>query len=386
MTVGRLPWFGLAILSSAAFGMSGTFVKPLFDAGWTPGAGSLVRTAAAGLLLTVPTIRALRGRWSVLRRTWIGVIAFGALGIAGTQTAYFTAVSRIPVGTALMTEYLAPVLLVTVTALRLRRMPPARVLAGGVLAMAGLALVLDVFGGVTLDPIGLTAALVAAVVCAVYFQLSATLAVPPIALAGLGFWVATATSLLLGVTGLVPVQVGAWTVQIAGSPASAWVSLTVVVLVSTALAYTAEITAAARLGARAISFIALTEVLFAIIAAAIVLGQVPGPVQALGSLGLLGGVLLVISAPSAHTAPVVPPPTTPIAIEQPSPTVVTAATPVAAPVAFAAPAGVDAREAAEHEVAGLGFDEREFDEHEFDEPEFDEHIPVVTGQFGAQTS
>jgi drug/metabolite transporter (DMT)-like permease len=301
--MGRLRWMVVALLSAAAFGMSGTFVKPLFEAGWSPGAGSIVRTGVAGLVLAVPAARTLRGRWWLLRRHWLALLAFGGVGIAGTQIAYFTAVDRIPVGTALMIEYLAPVLLVLATAIRLRRPPQVPVLIGSVLAMTGLALVLDLGSGGALDPIGLAAALVAAVVCAVYFQLSATIPVPPLALAAVGFWIATAASALLGVIGLVPVTIGAPEVRLLGAAVPALVPLAVVVLVATVLAYALEVTAASRIGARATSFLALTEVLFASVAAAIVLGQVPGPMQLVGGLSLVAGVLLVVSAPTRHRPP-----------------------------------------------------------------------------------
>jgi drug/metabolite transporter (DMT)-like permease len=301
--VTRFRWTLVAVLSALAFGMSGTFVKPVLDAGWSPGAGSMVRTGVGAILLAVPTWRAMRGRWSLLRRSWPGVLLFGGVGIAGTQTAYFLAVSRIPVSTALMIEYLAPVLLVIATGLRLRRWPPRRVIAGAILATAGLALVVDLGGGVSLDPVGLAAAATAAVVCAVYFQLSATLPIPPLALAGLGFGVATVVSASLGALGLLPITIGSWTVWLFGSPVSALVPLAVVVLVATALAYSLEVAAAARIGARAVSFLALCEVLFATVTAAVVLGQIPGPLQAVGGIGLIAGVLLVVSAPTAHTAP-----------------------------------------------------------------------------------
>ncbi|MDH2445074.1 EamA family transporter [Amnibacterium sp. CER49] len=299
----RVRWMLVAVLSALAFGMSGTFVKPVLDAGWSPGAGSIVRTGIGTLILAVPTIRALRGRWHLVARLWLPILLFGGIGIAGTQTAYFLAVSRIPVSTALMIEYLAPVLLVIATGVWLRRVPPVRVIAGALLAMAGLALVLDLGAGVALDPVGLTAAFVAAVVCAVYFQLSATLPLPPLALTGLGFAVATVVSAVLGVTGLVPVTVGGWTVELLGAHVSALVPLAVVVLIATALAYSIEVAAAAHVGARAASFLALTEVLFATAAAALVLGQLPGPMQAAGGVVLLAGVLLVVSAPTAHAVP-----------------------------------------------------------------------------------
>jgi drug/metabolite transporter (DMT)-like permease len=290
----------VAVLSALAFGMSGTFVKPVLDAGWSPGAGSIVRTGVGVLILAVPTIRALRGRWSLVRQHWIGVLVLGGVGIAGTQTSYFLAVSRIPVSTALMIEYLAPVLLIIATGLWVRQWPPLRVIAGALLAMGGLLLVLDTGHGTALDPVGVGAAFVAAVVCAVYFQLSATLPIPPLALTGLGFAVATVVSGVLGFVGLVPVRIGSWTVDMFGSPVSALVPLAVVVLIATALAYSIEVAAAAHIGPRPASFLALTEVLFATVAAALVLGQIPGPLQALGGLVLIAGVVLVVSVPAPH--------------------------------------------------------------------------------------
>ncbi|HET6826555.1 MAG TPA: EamA family transporter [Amnibacterium sp.] len=298
--MGRTRWMLVAVASALAFGMSGTFVKPVLDAGWSAGAGSIVRTGVGTLILAVPTVRAMRGRWSLVRHHWLAILVFGGVGIAGTQTSYFLAVSRIPVSTALMIEYLAPVLLVVATALWLKHWPPVRVIAGAVLAMGGLLLVLDVGRGTALDPVGVGAAFVAAGVCAVYFQLSATLPIPPLALTGLGFAVATVVSGVLGLVGLVPVRIGSWTVTLFGSPVSALVPLTVVVLIATALAYSIEVAAAAHIGPRPASFLALTEVLFATLAAAIVLGQVPGPLQGLGGLVLVAGVVLVVSVPAPH--------------------------------------------------------------------------------------
>ena len=298
----RSRWMLVALCSALFFGMSGTFMKPVLDAGWSPGAGSLVRTGVSALILAVPTLRALRGRWHLVARHWRALLLFGAVGIAGTQTAYYLAVSRIPVSTALMIEYLAPVLLVVATAAWLRRWPPVPVVVGALLALAGLALVLGLGGG-ALDATGLAAALVAAVGCAVYFQLSATLPLPPIAAAGLGFAVATVVSAVVGTVGLVPLRIGAMTVRMFDSTVSVLVPLAVVVVIATTAAYTLEFAAARRIGARAVSFLALTEVLFATVTAAIVLGQLPGPMQLAGAAVLIAGVLLVVSVPAVHRVP-----------------------------------------------------------------------------------
>ena len=59
---------GLALLSAGAFGTSGTFATSLLQAGWTSGAAVTARVGIAALVLTVPALLALRGRYGVLRR------------------------------------------------------------------------------------------------------------------------------------------------------------------------------------------------------------------------------------------------------------------------------------------------------------------------------
>ncbi|MEO6205082.1 MAG: EamA family transporter, partial [Mycobacteriales bacterium] len=58
---------GLALVSAAAFGTSGSFASSLLDAGWTPGAAVTARLVIAALVLTVPAALLLRGRLADLR-------------------------------------------------------------------------------------------------------------------------------------------------------------------------------------------------------------------------------------------------------------------------------------------------------------------------------
>ena len=57
----------LAVLSAATFGTSGIFARSLLDAGWTAGTAVAVRVCVAAVLLAVPALLALRGRWAALR-------------------------------------------------------------------------------------------------------------------------------------------------------------------------------------------------------------------------------------------------------------------------------------------------------------------------------
>ena len=52
---------GLALLSAATFGTSGTFATALIDAGWSQAAAVAIRVSIAALVLAIPAAFVLRG-------------------------------------------------------------------------------------------------------------------------------------------------------------------------------------------------------------------------------------------------------------------------------------------------------------------------------------
>src|SRR5437763_9936748 len=169
MTTGRGTGLMLVLISSAAFGTSGSLAGSLIAAGWTPAAAVIARVVVAALVLTVPALVVLRGQWSARRRGARTIATYGVVAVAGAQLAYFNAVSHLSVGVALLLEYQGVVLVVGWLWLRTGRRPRPLVLAGAVVALGGLALVLDVAAGVRLDGVGVAWGLLAAVGLAVYF-------------------------------------------------------------------------------------------------------------------------------------------------------------------------------------------------------------------------
>jgi hypothetical protein len=65
---------GVALFSSAIFGLSGSFAKALLETGWTPGAAVTARLTGAALILAIPAVPALRGRWHQLRSNWLTIV------------------------------------------------------------------------------------------------------------------------------------------------------------------------------------------------------------------------------------------------------------------------------------------------------------------------
>jgi len=290
----------LALLSAATFGTSGTFASALIRAGWSPAGAVTVRVALAALILTVPAVAQLRGRRALLRRgsarIWGGATAYGLVGVAGCQLCYFNAIQRMPVGVALLLEYLGTVLVIGWLWLRHGQRPRRLTVAGAVTAIGGLAMMLDLTGPGGISPAGVVWGLLAAVSLAIYFVLSASSGedqLPPVVMAWAGMCVGAVILAAGGFAGLLPLTTHAGDVTLLGYHVSWIVPVLGLSLVASAVAYVAGIGAARRLGAKLASFIGMAEVLFAVLFAWLLLHQLPTPMQFAGGALILAGVALV---------------------------------------------------------------------------------------------
>ena len=286
----------LAVVSAATFSTSGTFASALYGAGWSPGTAVLARIGLAAVILTIPAVLQLRGRWPLLRRNARSVAAYSLLAIATPQLCFFNAVARIPVGIALLLEYLGVVLVVGWLWLRHGQRPRRLTVAGGAVAIAGLAMVLDLTGPGGINPVGVVWALLAAVGLACYFLLSAggeREPLPPIVMAWAGMCVATVGLAAVDWTGLLPMTASTGSVQLLGHQVSWIVPVLGLSLLAAVIAYVTGIGGARRLGAKLASFVGLSETLFAILVAWLLLGQLPSGIQFLGGAFILAGVIMV---------------------------------------------------------------------------------------------
>jgi drug/metabolite transporter (DMT)-like permease len=305
----------LALLSALTFGTSGTFARSLLDAGWSPGAAVVARVGVAAALLGLPTALTLRGRWHLLRRNLRAIAGFGLLAVAGAQVAFFNAIRYLPVGVALLLEYLGIVLVVGWMWAVHGQRPRALTLGGAMAAVLGLVFVLDLTGGGRIDPVGVLWGLVAAIGLAAYFVLSARMdaALPSVAVASAGMSIGAVAMLGLGALGVLPLHASLGDVTLAGHRTSALVPVIGLSLVAAVVAYVSGIGAARILGARLSSFVGLTEVLFAVLVAWLVLGELPRAIQLLGGALIVAGVALVRLGEPRATAEQLPAPAPPVA-------------------------------------------------------------------------
>jgi drug/metabolite transporter (DMT)-like permease len=286
---------GYAVVSALSFGLSGTLARGLLVAGWSPAAAVTARVLVAAVVLLVPGLLSLRGRWHLLRRNLGVVLAYGLIAVAGCQLCYFSAVDHLQVGVALLIEYTAPVVVVTWLWLRYGQRPSRRTGLGAIVAAAGLVLVLDLVSGADLSLVGVAWALGAMIGAAFYFVLSALEddGLPPLALAGGGLLVGEVALLLAGALGVVPMHWDTRPAAYDGTTVAWWVPVLGLGVVTAALAYVTGIAASRRLGSRLASFVALLEVLFALVAAWLLLGELPHMIQFAGGLLVLVGVVVV---------------------------------------------------------------------------------------------
>ena len=132
----------------------------------------------AALLLGIVVLSGRAATLRVRRHEVVPLLAYGLVGVGLLHLSYFEAIERLPIGLALLLEYLAPVL-VALWVWAVRREPVRATLWPALaLCLGGLALVAQVGGSAgELDPVGVLAGFAAAVCFAAYFLLGERLVV-----------------------------------------------------------------------------------------------------------------------------------------------------------------------------------------------------------------
>lgn len=288
---------GFAFLSAVSFGLSGSLASPMLDQGWSPGAVVLIRVAIAAMAVVPFGLVALHGHWYLVREHAGVLTVYGVFAVAGAQFGYFSAVQYMQVAPALLIEYTAPAAVVMWLWLRHGERPGKITLLGAGLAVLGLVLLLDLLSGAEVSVIGMLWGLFAMLGAATYFIISAddTRGLPPIVLASGGLVVGTVALGGLGLVGLLSMETASAPVEYdgVGLTVAWWIPLVLLGLVTAGVAYTSGIAAGRRLGSRLASFVALTEVLAAVLWAWLLLDELAGPLRLFGGVLIIAGVVVV---------------------------------------------------------------------------------------------
>ncbi|MEU1257656.1 EamA family transporter [Streptomyces chartreusis] len=304
--VGRGKGFGLglAVGSAFAFGGSGVAAKPLIEAGLDPLHVVWLRVAGAALVMLPLAVR----HRALLRERPALLAGFGLLGVAGVQAFYFASISRIPVGVALLVEYLAPALVLGWVRFVQRRPVTRAAAVGVILAVGGLACVVEVWAGLSFDALGLLLALGAACCQVGYFVLSdqgsdsGERAPDPLGVIAYGLLVGAAVLTVVARPWNMDWTVLAGTADMDGTPVSAALLLAWIVLIATVLAYVTGVVSVRRLSPQVAGVVACLEAVVATVLAWFLLGEHLSAPQIVGGAVVLAGAFIAQSSAPAKTS------------------------------------------------------------------------------------
>ncbi len=163
----------MAAAAALLWGVNGAVSKTILSTGLSSERLAQVRSlgAAVGLMAILAVIAPARLR--LTRRELPYLLAFGVVGLAFVQWFYFLAIHRLAIGVALLIEYLAPLLVALWARFVYKDPVRRRIWAALALALTGLALIVNLFGGGTsLSTDGVLFALGGAVAYATYVLLA----------------------------------------------------------------------------------------------------------------------------------------------------------------------------------------------------------------------
>jgi drug/metabolite transporter (DMT)-like permease len=302
---GRSAGLGLALGSAVAFGGSGVAAKPLIEAGLDPLHVVWLRVAGAALVMLPVAVR----HRALLRRRPALLMGFGLLAVAGVQACYFAAISRIPVGVALLVEYLAPALVLGWVRFVQRRPVTRAAALGVVLAVGGLACVVEIWSGLSFDPVGLLLALGAACCQVGYFVLSdqgsdaGDDAPDPLGVIAYGLLIGALVLTVVARPWNLHWTVLTGTAQLNGTPVAAVLLLAWIVLVATVLAYVTGVLSVRRLSPQVAGVVACLEAVIATVLAWVLLGEHLSAPQIVGGAVVLVGAFIAQSSAPAKGSP-----------------------------------------------------------------------------------
>ncbi|GAB3235214.1 EamA family transporter [Glycomyces halotolerans] len=282
----------LILLSSVFFGVCGSFGKVVIQSGLTPIQVTWLRIVGVGALAVIAAIPPLmRTRGHGPRPPFAALALFGLTAIAGVQAFYFIAVERLPVGIALLLEFMGPIVVVAWIKFVRRAPLPRPAVIGALLSIVGLCIVVEIWAGLRLDAIGLLAGSAAAACQATYFlngeRLSAKVDVR--LLLAIGFTVGAISLAPLAAPWALDWSALANRVTLLGQDTSSLAGL-IALIASTAVAYALGLTGLRFLAAPVAGAIGYAEVVVAALAAWAMLGEALTVPQILGGLVVIAGV------------------------------------------------------------------------------------------------
>lgn len=284
-----LPGVAAGMAGSLAFGITIVIGRSLARSGIGASAVLAIRFGLGGAVL-LAILAASRRPLLPAPGERVAAVLLGGIGYSVESSFFYLGLAHGTASAVSLLFYVYPALVVALELLVLRVVPGRRTIGCLVLSAAGTLLVVVSAGGVRISTAGVVYALASAVAFAAYLLASERLLTRTDALTS-GAWVtlgcATAQLGRAGVTGQIAIPPGHW-VQLAGYG------------LATSAAFVLMFTALHRLGSSLTAVIMTMEAPFAVVLAAIFLGESLGPLQLVGGAATLTSAIVIARTPAGY--------------------------------------------------------------------------------------
>ena len=298
------PLLGYLMVAIAAtlFAVNGSVSKVVLGSGLSSLQLAQIRSTGAAVGFLLFLVLFARNRFRVDRRELAFLVAFGIAGLALVQWLYFTALEHLPIGVALLIQFTAPLFVALFARYVYREHIRRRIWVALALCTAGLAVVVELWSGVSFSAIGMTAAFTGAFALTAYMLMAererrhrdpASLSFYGFAFAAL-FWAIVQ-----------PLWRFPWDVfdnrvslqgRLADHTAPVWMLVAFVIVIGTIVTFSLLTGALRHIPATRASIAATLEPVVATVVAWIWLGESFGVAQLIGGGIVLAGIVLAQTA------------------------------------------------------------------------------------------
>ena len=292
----------MVAVAATLFAVNGTVSKVVLGSGLSSLELTQIRSTGAAVGFLAFLVLFARATLRVGRRELLFLVVFGITGIGFVQWLYFIAIDHLPVGIALLIQFLGPLLVALFARFVYHEQIRRRIWMALVLCIVGLSVVVEFWSGLAYSTIGITAALGAAVALAAYILMAERERKhrDPASLSFYGFFFATLFWAVISPLWQFPWDVLDDTVSLQGNlseySAPVWVLVAFIVAIGTMVTFTLLTGALRHIPATRASIVATIEPVIATIVAWLWLGESFGTAQLIGGAVVLAGIMLAQTA------------------------------------------------------------------------------------------
>ena len=282
-----------AIAAATLWGVAGPVAKNLFNHGVTPVALTQVRMTLSFAFMMAFFLIARRDLIRIAPRDVPYLAALGTIGFALVQITYYSAIARIQVAAAILLQYMAPMFILIYAALFMKEKITRAKLASLVLAMTGCALVA---GAYNIDFLKLNLGGViwglAAAVCFSFYTLfgqsglrrhdAQTLFAYSSGFGAIMWWIVNPPHVFFATN----------------YPPAAWLGFIYITVLGTIIPFVLYLKALERMEASRVSITSTLEPVIAGAIAFLFIGESMSPLQILGGILVIGGIILLQRSPT----------------------------------------------------------------------------------------